>query len=483
MMKNKYTQNILRKNGKKVQAKGVEKSESGGWRVSKEYLKYYESDTNIDYESVLMMRKKIFESRKGVKTAPEDKGPVDLSNINNNPIEALKTVALRFYSSIFPDEGPEATEFSKKILGKVKRIIYPDIYGHDAQCGELDIYTKSALDKNGNLAENGSNKAVTQSDGTQKTMVLLCLEADENGKPIPTFQKLYTLVHEISHSLGNDKGKNTRVANLFGETESMIIESLFSKFLLDNDDIQIPDKEKRVLNYEHGPSRVRTLGELLNIYKLGAQFYQRKQEEIQGKDIYINFEDEKTMNAVFMDLFGREARKDEIEEITSKLKAYKDTEDFGDPKHVLNNYFSHRYTIGNLIAPYIANTYFANPELGRQYIDNLWGTAYGRNLDGSEHTIEEVLESIGIEGEKGLEQLASEYKEWVTLANNGEKDKLFEGKTREMPDRKINSVIENVEDSITQKATISGINQETQYVKSKTRERSEIETGITRDEE
>ena len=53
-----------------------------------------------------------------------------------------------------------------------------------------------------------------------------------------------------------------------------------------------------------------------------------------------------------------------------------------------------------IIAPYIANTYFANPELGRQYIENLWGTAYGRNLDGSEHTIEEkVLVTNGRSGE------------------------------------------------------------------------------------
>ena len=420
--------------------KGIVRTEGGGWKVSDEYLKYYKDETSIDYSAVLTLIKKVYESREdGVKTAKEDQTPVDLSSISSDPIEAMKMVAFRFYSSIFPDEGqPGVTEFSKKTLSKVKKILYPETYGFDDQYGELWIYTtdelidNAKLKDNEQLSDNGTNKTVEFADGTKKHMVLLCLKKDANNEPMPTFQKLYTLVHEISHSLGKEIEINTRVGNMFGETESMIIESLFSKFLLDNNDIQIPDKEKRVLNYEHGPSRVRTLGELLNIYKLGAQFYQRKQEEIQGEDVYIDFEDEKTMNAVFIDLFGREASPEERKKImddlngTEENKAYKEW----DPKHVLNDYFSHRYTIGNLIAPYIVNTYLANPQLGRQYIENFFGMAYGKNPDGSEHTIAEVLESIGIVRDKGLERLANEYTEWVTRANNGEIDRLFKGKTR-----------------------------------------------------
>ena len=434
--------------GKKVLTfepdKGVVRTEDGKWKVSDEYLKYYKDETSIDYSAVLMLRKKVYESREdGVETAPEDKGHVDLSNLIGNTngktpkdvqIEALKALALRFYTSIFPDEGqPGATDFSIKTLSKVKKIIYPETYGFDDQYGELWIYTTDELidnpkvKDNKQLSKNGTNKNVEFADGTEKHMVLLCLGKDDNGAYTPTFQKLYTLVHEISHSIGNeDRNGNTRVGNLFGETESMIIESLFSKFLLDNDDIQIPDKEKRVLNYEHGSSRVRTRGELLNIYKLAAQFYQRKQEEIQGEDVYIDFEDEKTMNAVFMDLFGRNVTPKDRKTIMDDLKEYKGW----DPKHVCNDYFSPRYEIGNLIAPYIVNTYFANPQLGRQYIEKFFNMAYGKNPDGSEHTIADVFGSIGIEGTKGIERLANEYTEWVTRASNGETDKLFRGKTR-----------------------------------------------------
>ena len=45
------------------------------------------------------------------------------------------------------------------------------------------------------------------------------------------------------------------------------------------------------------------------------------------------------------------------------------------------------------------------------------------------------------------------------------------------------SFIEDFEENISQRATISGINQETQYIKSKTRDKSESEIGIARDEE
>ena len=45
----------------------------------------------------------------------------------------------------------------------------------------------------------------------------------------------------------------------------------------------------------------------------------------------------------------------------------------------------------------------------------------------------------------------------------------------------IGSFIADVEENIGQNATLSGINQETQYIKSKTRDKSEQEKGITRD--
>ena len=489
--------------------KGIVRTEDGRWKVSDEYLKYYKDETSIDYSAVLTLIKKVYESREDdVKTAKEDQTPIDLSGIKLNPteeyhqeeqynsengsydpIKVLKAIAFRFYSSIFPDEGqPGATEFSKKTLSKVKKILYPETYGFDDQYGELWIYTTDELIDNAKLkndnqlSDNGSNRTVEFADGTKKHMVLLCLEKTANNEPKPTFQKLYTLVHEISHSLGKEIEINTRVGNMFGETESMIIESLFSKFLLDNDDIQIPDKEKRVLSYEHGPSRVRTIGELLNIYKLGSQFYQRKQEEIQGEDVYIDFEDKDVQEDVFKEIFGEEYYEQNKEKLKIKDEDFEIYKGW-DPKNVLNDYFSHRYTIGNLIAPYIVNTYFANPQLGRQYIDSFWSMAYEKKSDGSERTIAEVLESIGIKGDKGLERLANEYTEWVTRANNGETDKLFKGKTREVTSRKLDSFIEDLDDSISQRATISGINQETQYIKSKTRDRSNQEIEISKDEE
>ena len=43
--------------------------------------------------------------------------------------------------------------------------------------------------------------------------------------------------------------------------------------------------------------------------------------------------------------------------------------------------------------------------------------------------------------------------------------------------------VADVEENISQKATISGINQETQYIKSKKRDKNKSEIGIARDEE
>lgn len=54
---------------------------------------------------------------------------------------------------------------------------------------------------------------------------------------------------------------------------------------------------------------------------------------------------------------------------------------------------------------------------------------------------------------------------------------------RENGDDSFRFFIADVEENISQKATISGINQETQYIKSKKRDRNKSEIGIARDEE
>lgn len=53
----------------------------------------------------------------------------------------------------------------------------------------------------------------------------------------------------------------------------------------------------------------------------------------------------------------------------------------------------------------------------------------------------------------------------------------------EMRDSKENKQFDGILEAISQRATISGINQETQHIKSKTRDRSEHDIGIARDEE
>lgn len=88
--------------------------------------------------------------------------------------------------------------------------------------------------------------------------------------------------------------------------------------------------------------------------------------------------------------------------------------------------------------------------------------------------ITEELEIAEKEWQQGARVDATEWDdiEWDDDSDRDDDDDSFMG-----------SFIEDVEENISQRATISGINQETQYIKSKTRNRSEPETGIARDEE
>lgn len=99
-----------------------------------------------------------------------------------------------------------------------------------------------------------------------------------------------------------------------------------------------------------------------------------------------------------------------------------------------------------------------------------------RQLEPQLRENQEITEELEI-AEKEMQQGARvDTAEWDDIEWDDDSD-------RDDDNSFIGSFLEDVEENISQRATISGINQETQYIKSKTRDRSEHDIGIARDEE
>ena len=99
--------------------------------------------------------------------------------------------------------------------------------------------------------------------------------------------------------------------------------------------------------------------------------------------------------------------------------------------------------IGNIIAPYMANTYFADKEKGLKMLEAFWTTGTHHDID-KNGGMETVLKALGVvitrdengniidspDGLPDIHMLTSEYNEWISNASRQNGD-MFKGKTRE----------------------------------------------------
>lgn len=434
----------------------------------------------IDYRLVLGMLKQLYLSADKSVTTYENatiseeypKGddsyitsPLDLGE---NPEERMKQIASEFFEDLFTIEKDgkrvPVNDYAKTLLEATKTILS----GEDSKYGKLMIY--SADDERAKKwpKGNGSNGEIEVEDenGEKRKQFSICLpiHKNQNGEKIYPLQKLYTLIHEISHSLNKSLlidnstiEKNApRTERMLGENESMIFESLFSNFLYKKIEqnpefIQLAttDDSKKfvtqddIFKCEHGPSRVRD-GLLVSLFKLGCWFYQ------EGKDEYIDYEDVNVQKDVMESIFpGRydsmqqEQIEAELAELNVEIKGLK----LGSPVHAYSNYQPNRYFLGNLLAPYIVNTILADKKIGIDMLESFWATGVSPDID-KNGGIEAVLKAIGIvitrdkngniidspDGLTDIHMLTSEYNEWIANASRQNGD-MFNGKTRVVPSR------------------------------------------------
>ena len=99
-----------------------------------------------------------------------------------------------------------------------------------------------------------------------------------------------------------------------------------------------------------------------------------------------------------------------------------------------------------------------------------------RQLEPQLRENQEITEELEIAEKKMQQGARVDTAEWDDIEWDDDSD-------RDDDNSFIGSFLEDVEENISQRATISGINQETQYIKSKTKDRSEHDIGIARDEE
>lgn len=499
--------------GKKDVIKGFRKTEKSielnenGQEMVERYIgeseDIYEYPTVIDYKLLYeMLRKMYLDTDLSIK-APSGKDPYKSTplNLGDDPVQRMKEIAGDFYTDMFTVDG-EIQGFAKKTLDQALAMLR----GDEGAISSIMVYEYNQEAKDKGLPDGPSNRAV---DG--KNAICIPLDKDNNGNYIVTLQNLYDIVHEMSHSLEHvihNNKKNARTANMMGENESMFVESLFSNFLYKKIEQQETTgtryidgvKREDIMKYEHGPSRVRGSC-LTSLFKLGCFFYQA---DLKNKGLFnptsdiIDYEDKNVQRQVMEFIFpGRyeEMSQAEIDDELSLVQ--RGIEDLRDhtAHHTYTDYFSCRYYIGNIIAPYMANTYFADKEKGLKMLEAFWTTGTHPDID-KNGGMETVLKALGvvitrdengniidsIDGTPDIHMLTAEYNEWITNASR-QSEELFRGKTRVESSRIFDSFMENVNESIEQMSTITGINEETQHVKSKTRERSELETRITRDEE
>lgn len=445
-------------NGFRKTENSIELNENGQEMVKRyigENEDIYEYPTAIDYKLLYeMLRKMYLDTDLSIKT-PSGQDPYKSTplNLGADPVQKLKEIAGDFYTDMFTVDG-EIQGFAKKTLKQALEMLR----GDEGAISNIMVYEYNQEAKEKGLPDGPSNRAV---DG--KNAICIPLDKDDNGNYIVTLQNLYDIVHEMSHSLEHvihNNKKNSRTANMMGENESMFVESLFSHFLYKKIEQQEITgsryiegiRREDIMKYEHGPSRVRGSC-LTSLFKLGCFFYQA---DLKSKGLFnptsdiIDYEDKEIQRQVMEFIFPGRYEEMSQTEIDNELSmVQRGIEDLRDHKahHTYTDYFSCRYYIGNIIAPYMANTYFADKEKGLEMLEAFWATGTHQDIDRN-GGMEAVLKAIGIvitrdengniidspNGLPDIHMLTSEYNEWISNASRQNGD-MFNGKTRVVPSR------------------------------------------------
>ena len=412
---------------------GLEKSERT-LKIDEEFLDYYrtpeKNKTIVDYKIIFDIFRKLYVSRyksmdpeKREDTSYKDT-PLELEG--EVPEEFLKRIANEFYTDLFSKDGIIATDFMKENLQKVEAMIN----GYENSPGKLMIYNYDESHKN--LPRKPVYTSV-QMNGKNENVVCVPIK-QKNGESIITLQDLYLIVHEMGHALSKQNvERNSRTGNMMGECDSMVIEPLFSEFLLrkiSKNEISI--HKDAIYEYEHGPSRIRDAGTLSMAYKLACYFYQRDLEnkgEFNPDEEIINYEEPEIQEKIIREWIfeGKEISDDDMEKskwiLNMSIQGLKEFT----PEHSFNNYHDPRYTIGNILSPYIVNTFIRDKDEGLQMLQSLWNSindrdidvdGRGRMIDGRIVTgIEAAFLSMGVDiSNDGVNKLIKGYEEWIKKA-------------------------------------------------------------------